>query len=95
MVRNTVKKMDNLNVQLFSVENEALLTCNFTSYFHAQQWLAFLIFEIYCLLLLFTRLFTVPYFSVGSLRSSVLPLIAAILIFRCTESNLGKSIKST
>ena len=31
VVRNTVKKMDNLDVRLLSVENEALLTCNFTS----------------------------------------------------------------
>ena len=31
MVTNTVKKMDNRDVRLLSVENEALLTCNFTS----------------------------------------------------------------
>ena len=31
MVTNTVKKMDNRDVRLLSVENEALLTCDFTS----------------------------------------------------------------
>ena len=31
MVRNTVKKMDNLDVWALSVEYEALLTCKFTS----------------------------------------------------------------
>ena len=31
VVRNTIKRMDNLDVRLLSVENEALLTCNFTS----------------------------------------------------------------
>ena len=36
------------------------------------------------------RLFTVPYFSVRLSR-----LMAAILIFSCTESNLGMTIKST
>ena len=37
MVRNTVK-MDNLDVRSLSVENEALLTCNFSSY-KELRWL--------------------------------------------------------
>ena len=30
MVRNTVKEIDNLDIRPLSVENEALVKCNFT-----------------------------------------------------------------
>ena len=30
MVRNTVKEIDTLDIRLLSVENEALVKCNFT-----------------------------------------------------------------
>ena len=44
----------------------------------------------------FNRLFTVPYFFRVIVEiERALPLMAAILIFSRTESNLGKSIKST
>lgn len=43
--------------------------------------------------LILVRLFTVPYFFPEIVEiERVLPLMAAILIFSCTESNLGKSI---